>query len=489
MPTLFLKNISKFFPGVKALQDVTIEIRPREIHALCGENGAGKSTLMNIISGNSQPDAGSIYLDEKITTIASPKAAFDLQIATVHQHLSLVNSLSVAENIFANRQPVDRWGMIQFNDLNAQTTRLLQRLAINIKPTTLVQDLSQADRQMVEIAKALSRNPRILILDEPTASLTEREIKVLFEILKVLRNDSVSIIYISHRLDEIFKISDRVSILKDGMYQGTFATSEISKDGLIRKMVGRDLKILNKSSFKTDDVLLSVETVSGSGFSNISFQLHHGEILGLAGLVGAGRSEIARGIFGIDRLVNGKVVCRGRTLLQKHPSYAIEEGVVYLTEDRKNDGLFQEMSIADNIIVASMSRIMRSGFFDRHTAFELASKSRERFSIATRDVNQRVNSLSGGNQQKVMIAKWLLTSPDVLMIDEPTHGIDIGAKYEIYDLLKSLAAEGKGILMISSELPELINLCDRILVIKSGNLAGELKGAEMTEEEVMRLAM
>ena len=489
MRGLQLRHISKQFPGVKALSDVSLHVEPGEIHALCGENGAGKSTLMNILAGNLQADAGSIQIDGINVTFENPQAAFVKNIAVVYQHLSLISSLSVAENIFANQQPVNKWGIIQFGILYEKTSSLLKQLDIgDINPSRLVANLSPPERQMIEIAKALSKQPSIFILDEPTASLTNKETRKLFEILRILRTKGVSIIYISHRLEEVFELADRISILKDGKFQGTFISSELTKNDLINKMVGRELKVMKTSTSRSDEVLLSVENISGQKFSNVSFHLHRGEILGLSGLVGAGRTEIARAIFGADRLHAGRIVFHNRDFHAKHPSTAIRSGIAYLTEDRKNEGLFPEMTIAENIVVAVMPRIMPSGIYDRSQAMKLAEESKNNLRIAARDTNQRVANLSGGNQQKVMLAKWLLTHPEVLIIDEPTHGIDVGAKYEIYEILRSLTAEGKSILMISSEMPELLELCNRIIVIKKGTVAGELSGLAMTEENIMQLA-
>ncbi len=486
---LLFQHITKQFPGVKSLDDVTLSILPGEIHALCGENGAGKSTLMNILAGNLLPDEGTISLDGKKIVLKNPQEAFAYNIAIVYQHLSLVDSLSVAENIYANQQPTNKWGIIRFDELYKKTNILLRQLHLEeINPRTLVSKLSPALKQMVEIAKALSKDPSILILDEPTASLTGKETKTLFEILRVQKQKSVSIIYISHRLEEVFLLADRVSVLKDGKYQGTFPSKELTRDQLIHRMVGRELKVYKTESTMTGEVLLDVKNIDGSKFDSISFTLRRGEILGLSGLVGAGRSEIVRSIFGIDTLESGEILLRNKPFRAKHPEEAIQNGMAYVTEERKSLGLFPEMTIQDNIIAAGLNKLMPSGFYDRTITKKLATESKDKLRIAAHNIQQRVGNLSGGNQQKVMLAKWLLINPDVLIVDEPTHGIDIGAKYEIYEILKNLAAEGKGIVMISSELPELIGLCDKIIVIKKGRTAGELTGEDMIEEKIMKLA-
>ena len=489
MASLILQNITKEFPGVKALDNVTISVKPGEVHALCGENGAGKSTLMNILSGNLQPDGGNIVIDGSNVILQDTQRAFDQGIAIVYQHLSLFDNLSVAENIYANQQPRSKLGIIQFGDLYVKTQDLLQQLKLEaINPWTLVGKLSPPQKQMVEIAKALSKEPSIFILDEPTASLTNKETKTLFEILETQRNKGVSIIYISHRLEEIFLLADRISILKDGTHQGTFQTKELSRDVLISKMVGRELKKLKTNHSKSEEVLLELKNVTGFKFSNISFVLHRGEILGLAGLVGAGRTEIAQAIFGMDKSLTGEMVLRNSSLRPFHPSEAIRKGIAYVTEDRKELGLFPEMSVQENIVAAGLDRIMTSRFYDDAKAEQLAAAAKTKLRISTHSLKQRVTKLSGGNQQKVMIAKWLIVRPEVLIVDEPTHGIDIGAKYEIYEILKALGEEGKGIIMISSELPELIGLCDRIIVIKRGSVAGELSGEDRTEENIIKLA-
>ena len=369
MAGIQLKNISKEFPGVKALSDVSLNIERGEIHALCGENGAGKTTLMNIVAGNLQADSGWIQIDEIKVSFENPQAAFAKGIAVVYQHLSLVSSLSVAENIFANQQPVNGWGLIQFDALYKKTSDLLRQLDIgDINPRRLVEKLSPAQRQMIEIAKALSREPSILILDEPTASLTYKETRKLFEILRSLKAKGTSIIYISHRLEEMFELADRISILKDGKFQGTFKAVDLTKQQLIKKMVGREIGLLKTSSTKTDEVLLIAKNISGVKFSNISFQVHKGEILGLSGLVGAGRTEIVRALFGADPLHSGQILVRNKAYRPTHPSSAIRHGIAYNTEDRKSEGLFPDMTIAENIVVASMSRIMTSGFYNRHQA-------------------------------------------------------------------------------------------------------------------------
>jgi ABC-type sugar transport system ATPase subunit len=490
MNALKLEAISKTFPGVTALDKVDLLVEKSQILSICGENGAGKSTMMNIIAGNIQPDNGRIYLNDQLIEIKTPQSAFDQGIAVVYQHLSLVENLSVAENIYANRQPKSKLGLIKFDELHVKSQKLLKELGMgDINPSTLVSRLSQPKKQLVEIAKALSRDPSILILDEPTTSITERETHTLFEILLKLKRQGVSILYISHRLDEIFKISDRVSVLKDGRTQGTFNIGDITKDQLITKMVGREIKALRSGSTTRAEILLEVDDLTGDRFRNISFRLHRGEILGMAGLIGAGRTEIARAIFGADRVRSGSVSIKGKQVsLLDHPEAAIRNGIAYVPEERKTLGLFQEMSIQDNVIAGDLRNALSRNGYSHAKAEKLAVEMKEKLKIAAPGVQQKVINLSGGNQQKVVLAKWLLTHPDVLIVDEPTHGIDVGAKYEIYELLKNMAAEGKAILVISSDLPELIGLCDRILVIREGSIAGEVTRAEASEQTIMTLA-
>lgn len=489
MAYLTLNHISKAFPGVQALDKIDIALQQGEIHALCGENGAGKSTLMNILAGNIQPDEGTISINGKGVIFDSPQAAFLQGIAIVYQQLSLTDNLSVAENIFVNQQPANKWGIINFTELHKKTEQLLRQLQLkDIHPKTIVAKLSPTQKQLVEIAKALSRNPSLFILDEPTASLSDQETAILFKLLKKLRSEGVAVVYISHRLEEIFTLSDRVSILKDGKYQGTFETADLTKNALIRLMVGREIKALKQESHILPEIILEVKKLSGSGFQQISFELYRGEILGLSGLAGAGRTEIARAIFGIDAFDSGEVRLHNKVLQSKHPYQSIAKGMAYLPEERKSLGLFSDMSISENIIAGKLSNAVAGKFYQSSKANRLALELKNKLRIVTPGIQQRVNNLSGGNQQKVVLAKWLLTNPDVLIVDEPTHGIDVGAKFEIYEILQSLAASGKGIMIISGELPELIGICDRILVIKSGKLAGELLQKDATEEKLMALA-
>ena len=483
---LKLQGITKEFPGVKALEAVSLELYPGEVLAICGENGAGKSTLMNILTGNCRPNSGAIFLNGEPISLTHPKEALEHGIAIVYQHLSLIDSLSIAENIFANHQPNNKAGLIDFKKLFGDTLNLLKRLKINLDPKVLVGSLSAAQKQMVEIAKALVREPQIMILDEPTASLTERETIILFQIITGLKATGASVIYISHRLNEIFSIADRIGVLKDGKMQGVFLQGELTYDTLIKLMVGRDVRQMQRQPSIKSNLLLETRHLSGKGFKDISFKLHEGEILGFAGLAGAGRTEIARAIFGIDKKM-GFVAIKNEETHIHHPIEALKKGIAYVPEDRKQLGLFVDMSITDNI-GCLLNCNQDAGIYDHNQAAKITKEYIQKLNISPPHEKVKVVKLSGGNQQKVVLSKWLNTNPEVFIVDEPTHGIDVGAKFEIYGILASLARQGKGVLVISSEIPELLAICDRILVIKNGQIAGEVLAREASEETILALA-
>ncbi len=486
---LDIQNITKLFPGVVALDDVSLDVKKGEVHALCGENGAGKSTLMNVLSGNYKPDGGRVIFKEKDTIIANQQEAQQLGISIVYQERSLVGNLSVAENIFAGKQPVNRFGLISAQKLFTQTSELLDELELrDINPKTRVAQLSSAQQQMVEIAKALSQNPELLILDEPTASITETETEVLFRIIRNLKAKGVSIIYISHRMAEIFAIADRVSVLKDGKYQGTHQIKEITVNDIIRLMVGRDLEVQVYESFVQEEVILEVDNLTGERFQNVSFQLRKGEILSLAGLVGAGRTEVARAIIGADPLLDGTIKLNEKIQYIDHPQTAYKQGLGYLPEDRKAQGLFLEMNVAENIVASYLGKVANRGFISSAQQRRIAQEYVQKLAVKTPSLKQKVINLSGGNQQKIILARWLMRNPDVFIVDEPTHGIDVGAKAEIYKILRNLARQGAGILLISSELPEVLTLSDRILVMWNGKVTAELNREEATEQEIMHYA-
>lgn len=482
---LNIKGISKSFPGVNALQQVDFELLPGEIHVLCGENGAGKSTLMHILSGNLQPDDGVILINDREVIIEGPQQAIKQGIAIVYQERSLTEELSVAENIFANRQPKNKMGLIAYRQMYKRTSELLHSLSLyHISPITRVKHLSAAQKQMIEIAKALSINPSILILDEPTASITQVESELLFAIIRQLSTRGVSIIYISHRMKEIFEIGNRITVLKDGKVQGTFPVIDMTQDLLIQKMTGRRIPTHIASAIPHSDILLEINNLSGKGFSDISFKLHRGEILALSGLVGAGRTEIARALFGADPALSGKYHVNGQPASIRHPADAIAKGIVYIPEERKEKGLFMQMTMEENILSGN------GGLKDKRQSTKDTSINRlvKHLNITPNLPGRKVVYFSGGNQQKIVLAKWLSLNPQIIIADEPTHGIDVGAKFEIYQLLQNLSQQGSSILLISSELPEVLILAHRILVIYQGTLAASISSDEATEENILQYA-
>lgn len=485
---LEIKHISKFFPGVRALDDVSFEVAPGEVHAVCGENGAGKSTLMHILAGNLQADAGQLLLDGREVRFRSPQDAAAQGISIVYQHLSLCENLSVGENMFAMRPPRKRSGWIHYAELHRRSAELLARWGVDLLPQTEVSRLPAAQKQVVEIVKALAADPALLILDEPTASLGSRETEVLAEIMAQLTRRGASILYISHRLSEIFQLAGRITVLKDGSCQGTFPRSELDEDSLIRLMTGRDLSPPAPRDSVQAEALLEVRGISGKGFKEVRFSLHKGEILGLAGLAGAGRSEIARAIMG-EIPFSGEIRLKNEPLLPLHPADAWARGIAYVSDDRKNRAMFPEMGVQDNMMAANMEKACMGPFYRASEARRLAETYQHRLHIATPALQQPIRYLSGGNQQKAMLARALMHEPHVLVLEEPTQGIDAGARHEIYQILRALAQEGKAILLISSELAELLLMCDRILAVKGGRIAGEAEAAGATEEKILGMIL
>ncbi|MEO6963244.1 MAG: sugar ABC transporter ATP-binding protein [Puia sp.] len=481
---LRLENISKYFPGVRALQEVSLEIKAGEVHALCGENGAGKSTLMNIIGGNLSPDHGNIYWKGNPVQIKTVGTAQELGISIVYQEKSLVDSLSVAENIFPVNQPRNSFGLIDSRALFSRTKQLMDQLMLdNLAPQTVVGNLPGAQKGMVEIAKALAKNPSLLILDEPTASLTHRETEVLFRIIRQLKAAGVAVIYISHRMAEIKQIADVISVLKDGKYQGTVSVHAPAEQ-IVRMMVGRDLELAQYRSHAEQRTKLEVKNLNGKGFRHISFKLNRGEILGFAGLSASGRSAMARALFGDAEITGGELFVDEKQIYLRNPVDSMRAGIAYIPEDRKTEGLFMDRSVADNIGSASMQH----GLYRKKAALTEAEELIRKFSIRTPEAKNVVSKLSGGNQQKVVIAKWLSLDPDILIVNEPTNGVDVGAKAEIYEILRAMTARGKSILMISSELPELLLLADRIAVMYNGSIIKILHHEEATEDKIASLA-
>ena len=489
-PLLQATHITKRFPGTIALDDVQIMLERGEIHAVLGENGAGKSTLMKILSGVYIADEGQIQLEGQPILPANPHDALKLGIAIVHQELSVVPALTVAENIFPGRLPTNRFGMVKFGELADRARVVLQDLQVDIDPRAPMQSLSIANQQVVEIAKALSLDCKVLILDEPTSALTEREADILFDLLRRLAAKGTGIFYISHKLSEIFSLAQRVTVLRDGRAIGTRGIAETTTDEVIRMMVGRELgDFYPPKNTNPGAPLLEVRNLRLPGAeAGNSFALYGGEILGIAGLIGSGRSELARAIFGADAKAEGEVLLLGQPVHIQSPGDAIRQGLGYLPEDRKVAGLFLSMAVKANVVAADMKDVTRFGFVSGGAERALAERYVKQLNISTPTVEQEVRRLSGGNQQKALVAKWLAIQPKILIVDEPTRGIDVGAKREIHFLLRELAKSGVGVIMISSELPEILGMSDRVLVMHEGAIVGELDAANATEERIMFFA-
>ncbi len=488
---LKMSNIRKDFPGVVALDEVQFELLKGEVHILLGENGAGKSTLMKILSGAYQKSAGSILLGSQRIEIKSPRHAQEIGISIIYQELNLVPHLSVAENIFLGREPLLAPGVINLKKLHADAQKILDELSVGIPATTIVQALGVAQQQMVEVAKALSLDAKILIMDEPTSALTEQEIQKLFITIRRLKKRGVSIIYISHRLEELFEIGDRVTVLRDGRYVGTHRISQVTKADLVQMMVARELtEQYPKQVAQIGEEVLRVEDLNVNGtLKNINFTLKKGEILGIAGLLGSGRTELARAIFGVDRIQSGRIHVRGRLQSIRSPRAAINLGFGYLTEDRKSQGLILILSVKENIVLPSIEKLARFGVVKAMDEINAANTFIKELRIKTPGVNQKVMFLSGGNQQKVVLSKWLCSQADIFIFDEPTRGIDVGSKVEIYQLMNALTARGVAIIMISSELPEILGMSDRMLVMHQGAIAGELAADEANQENLLKYAL
>ncbi len=489
---LEVENVSKSFPGVKALDGVSFDLRRGEVHALVGENGAGKSTLMKILSGVYQPDDGIIRYKGKPVTFSDVTQARKAGIAIIYQELNLIPHLSVAANIFIGREPLTRFGTLDEKRMNADAVAMLARLNVALDPTIKLNQLPVSKQQMVEIAKAISFDSEVLIMDEPTSALTESEINELFRIIHTLRDQGVAIIYISHRLDELKHIVDRISIFRDGRSVSTDDYTAISMGEIVNRMVGRKLenKFPPKQNVPTTEKILEVRHIVRKGvLHDISFDLYRGEILGIAGLMGAGRSELGRAIFGADPIDSGEVLMNGHKLSLRSPADAIKAGIAYLSENRKEEGLAVKMTLAENVTMANVLEICRRfGVLSRGQEIEVTQRYVKSLNIRTPRLTQIVNNLSGGNQQKVVVAKWLFCDSKILIFDEPTRGIDVGTKYAIYELIGALAREGRGVIMISSDLPEILGLTDRVLVLHEGKLAATLTTAQTTQEEILNYA-
>lgn len=488
---LEMEGISKEFPGVKALKDVTLRVKKGKVHALVGENGAGKSTLMKILNGIYMPDSGVIKFGGKEIKLRSPIDALRNGISMIHQELTPVPNMTVAENIFLGREPLlGNLPIVNDREMINMTRKLLENLEINIDPSTPMGNLSVAQMQMVEIAKAISYNSELIIMDEPTSAISEKEVLHLFKIIRNLKSKGISIIFISHRFDEIYEIADEVTVLRDGEHIFTGALENVSREKLIEMMVGRELKqMFPKEDAEIGEVVLEVKNLTKQGvFYDVNFKVRRGEILGIAGLMGAGRTEVVESIFGIRHYDHGEIYINGKKVDIKSPIDAINNKMALITEDRKT-GLFLPLTVEENIIMASLSNYTRGFFVDGKKVSEDCKKQVDKLRIKTPSLSQKIKFLSGGNQQKALIARWLLTYPEILILDEPTRGIDVGAKAEIHKLITKMAQEGKAIIMISSELPEILGMSDRIIVMHEGRVKGELKREEASQEKIMKYAM
>jgi inositol transport system ATP-binding protein len=488
---LEIEGARKEFPGVLALDNVEFRLRPGTVHALMGENGAGKSTLMKIIAGVYTPDGGTMRLRGEEVSLSGPRDALERGIAMIHQELALMTSMTVAENIWIRREPTNMFGLIDHSRMIANTRELFEQLKIAIDPEAEVSSLTVAQRQMVEIAKAVSYESNVLIMDEPTSALTESEVAHLFDIIRDLRSRNIGIVYITHKMNELFEIADEFSVFRDGKYIGTHASASVTRDDIIRMMVGREItNMFPKEEAEIGEVILEVNDLSLRGvFHDVSFALRRGEILGIAGLVGSGRSNVAEAIFGVVPATAGSIRVDGLDVTISSPADAMREGMALLTEDRKETGCFLPLSILENMQIAALQNgHTYAGYVDEAGLRKLCEGMKATLRVKTPDLDERIENLSGGNQQKVLISRWLLTKPRILILDEPTRGIDVGAKAEIHRLISNLAKQGVAVIMISSELPEVLGMSDRILVMHEGHMTGILNRADADQVKIMELA-
>jgi ABC-type sugar transport system ATPase subunit len=487
---LRMVGICKRFPGVVALDHVNLTVSPGEVLALMGENGAGKSTLIKILAGVYQKDGGEIFFEGRKVEIASPHQSHQLGISVIFQELNLLPNLNIGENIFMGREHKTAGGFVDYKTTYDSAVSLMDRVGLHCSPRTMVCHLPVSQRQMVEVAKALSLRAKVIVMDEPTSSLTEHETQLLFQIIRKLKAEGVAVIYISHRLSEIFQIADRVQVLRDGQNAGGFQKDEMNETAIIQSMVGRELNnIFSKEQVPMGDVLLRVERLTSPAVKNISFSLHKSEILGISGLVGAGRTELMRAIFGLDPQIGGELFIHNKPVRIKSPGQAIRHGIAFVTEDRRNQGLVLEMSLRENSTLAALRNLQTAGFIKFRQERKVTQTFIDLLRIKAPTLETKVSTLSGGNQQKVVLAKWLAIQPQILILDEPTRGIDVGAKAEIHRIMSDLARQGVGIIMISSELPEILGMSDRIIVMHEGRVTGELTRAEATQEKIMALAI
>lgn len=490
MSLLDMKQIIKSFNGVEVLHGIDFSLRAGTVHALMGENGAGKSTLMKVLAGVHKCDDGEIWLKGKKTEIQSPRHAQELGIAMIHQELSPVPEMTVAENIFLGREP--RKGLfVDYKKMYTDTEKLLGEMKVRVSPRAKIGRLKVADQQLIEISKAISLNADIIVMDEPTSAITDQEVEILFKTIADLKKKGTGIIYISHKMDEIFRIADDITVLRDGTYVNSWEAKDIDNNTLIKNMVGRELnEIFPKIKVPAKDVVMEVRHFTKENqFEDISFLVREGEILGIAGLIGAGRTELMNAIFGLEKPDSGEVFFEGKKVEIRRPSDAIRHGIAYVTEDRKNEGLVLEMGVGQNITIASMKTLSSGMFIKRQEEKKTIDDQIRALRIKVHSPRQLVGKLSGGNQQKVVLAKWMMKNPKLLILDEPTRGIDIGAKSEIYKLMGEFVEKGNSIIMISSEMPEAMGMSDRILVLSNGRLSGELSREEFAQEDIMKMAV
>lgn len=488
---LRIEKINKSFPGVKALDDINFSVKKGSVHVLCGENGAGKSTLMKIINGIYNQDSGNIYLDGELVDINSPVEAQEHGISMIFQELNFVPEMTVEENFVAGRWPTNKLGKVNWKQAREIARKLLEEEELDYSLDKKLKNLSISDIQLLEITKAVSYDADIIIMDEPTSAISEKEIEVLFDKINSLRDRGKSVIYISHKMDEIFQIADEITVLRDGKVVDTKKAEDLTEDKVVSMMVGRELsKTFPKEKIEIGKKIFEVNNLNRKGvIRNINFDVHRGEIVGFAGLVGAGRTEVMRALFGLDEFDSGEIKIRGTKAQITNTSDSIDNGLVMLSEDRRRYGIVPVRSVRENITISKLNEFIYGGRLHAKEEREAVENMSAKLNIKTPSIETNVSSLSGGNQQKVILAKWLVNDPDVFLLDEPTRGIDVGAKYEIYKLMVDLAKEGKGIVMVSSELPELIGMCDRIYVMSEGTITGELSRDEFSQEAIMKYAI
>lgn len=487
---LRVSGIEKSFPGVKALDNIEFSVRKGTVHALCGENGAGKSTLMKIINGIYKPDKGQIYIDEVPVRIKNPIQARTCGIAMIAQELNFVPEMSIEENLFLGRLPKNKFGGVDWNKLRKQTEEFLRAENLPYDPEQKMKTLTVSDIQMIEIMKAISNNAKIIVMDEPTSAITQKEVEALFKKIALLKEQGVSIVYISHKMDEVFQIADDITVLRDGTVVESHPASEMNIDQVISLMVGRKIEnAYPKEEVEIGETLLEVKNLCQENvYKDVNFHVKKGEIIGFAGLVGAGRTEVMRSIFGLDPISSGVIEKDGKPIHISSVQDSIGHNIVMLSEDRKRYGIIPMRSVTENVTVSSLEKIMYGGYAHEKEEKTIVRQYFDKMNVKTPTMETAIQNLSGGNQQKVLLAKWMMRDPDVLILDEPTRGIDVGAKYEIYKLMTDIAKEGKGVIIVSSELPELIGMCDRIYVMNQGNVTGELQRDEFSQEAIMKFA-